>query len=180
MTTQNQSATIAPYRRVVLTGFMGSGKSTVGRMVARRLGWRFIDADDVIEAEAGMPINQIFAKHGEPHFRELERAAIARLAAVDGLVLALGGGAIETEATRTLLASSSGTLLVHLEVQLATTLARCGGTEGLRPVLADQTNLAKRYERRLPLYRTAHVSIPVDDLTPGEVTAAIIRAVRAE
>ena len=159
---------------------MGSGKSTVGPLVARRLGWRFIDADNIIEAEAGMAIATIFATHGEPHFRELERALIARLAATDSLVLALGGGAIETEATRTLLTRSEGTLLVHLEVKLDTTLARCGGTEGTRPVLADQANLAKRYQRRLPLYRTAHISIPVDNLTPDEVADAIVNAARKE
>jgi len=168
------------YRRIVLTGFMGSGKSTVGPLVAARLGWRFVDADDVIEAEAGMPIAEIFTRHGEPDFRERERATIARMTTADNLVLALGGGAIETEGVRTVLSGGDGTLLVHLEVQLATTLARCGGTEGMRPVLADQSNLAKRYERRLPLYRTAHVSIAVDELTPGQVAEAVVRAARGE
>jgi shikimate kinase len=180
MTAQEQPAAKSRYHRIVLTGFMGSGKSTVGPLVAARLGWRFIDADDVIEAEAGIPIAEIFANHGEPHFREQERATIARLAAADALVLALGGGAIETETTRTLLTSDERTLLVHLEVQLSTTLARCGGTEGSRPVLADQANLARRYERRLPLYRTAHISIPVDRLTPDEVAETIVCAARAE
>jgi shikimate kinase len=180
MSAKEQPAAKSRYQRIVLTGFMGSGKSTVGPLVAARLGWRFIDADDVIEAEAGIPIAEIFANHGEPHFREQERATIARLAAADGLVLALGGGAIETETTRTLLTSDERTLLVHLEVQLSTTLARCGGTEGSRPVLADQANLARRYERRLPLYRTAHISIPVDRLTPDEVAETIVYAARAE
>lgn len=167
-----------PYRRIALTGFMGSGKSTVGPLVAARLGWRFVDADDEIATEAGMPIAEIFARHGEPYFRELERATIARLADEDGLVLALGGGAIETEAVRDLLSSGEGTLLVHLEVLLATTLARCAGTEGSRPVLADQANLARRYARRLPLYRTAHISIAVDDLTPEQVAEAVANAAR--
>ena len=165
-------------RRIVLTGFMGSGKSTVGPLVARRLGWRFVDVDDVIEAEAGIPIAEIFARHGEPAFRDREHATIARLAAGDALVLALGGGAIEHAETRDLLLYDPGTLLVHLEVELATTLARCQGTEGTRPVLADQANLAARYQRRLPLYRAAHVSIPVDALTPEQVADAILRAAR--
>ena len=180
MPEQPQSSATTPYRRIVLTGFMGSGKSTVGPLVAARLGWRFVDADDVIEADAGTSIAQIFANLGEPHFRELERATIARLAATDALVLALGGGAIETEATRTLLTSSPETLLVHLEVQLSTTLARCGGTEGSRPVLADQANLAKRYERRLPLYRAAHISVAVDQLTPAQVAEVIVKAARVK
>lgn len=165
-------------RRVVLTGFMGSGKTTVGPLVAARLGWRFLDVDDVIEAEAGATIAQLFARHGEAPFRDREHATIARLAAQDedALVLALGGGAIERPDTRNLLLTTPGTLLVHLEVDLATALVRCAGTEGARPILADQANLADRYARRLPLYRTAHVSVPVDTLTPDEVVDAILQA----
>ncbi len=168
-----------PTHRIVLTGFMGSGKSTVGPLIARRLGWRFIDVDDVIEADAGMKIADIFAQKGEAAFRAQEQATIARLAKEDDLVLALGGGAIESEPTRTLLLQSPGTLLVHLEVELATTLLRCGGTEGSRPVLADRANLEARYTRRLPLYRTAHVSIVVDRLTPAQVASAILASANA-
>ncbi len=165
-------------RRIVLTGFMGSGKSTVGPLVAERLGWKFVDADDAITAEAGCTIPEIFAREGEAAFRERERATIARLAGEDALVLALGGGAIESEATRSLLLHAPETLLIHLEVELATTLERCRGTEDLRPILADQANLAGRYQRRLPLYRTAHESITVDALTPEQVVEAIILAAR--
>jgi shikimate kinase len=175
--TQIESITpLASPRRIVLTGFMGSGKSTTGPLLAARLGWRFIDVDDVIEAEAGAIIAHIFGREGELAFRERERETIARLASADGLVLALGGGAIEHPTTRALLLESAGTLLVHLEVELATTLARCRGTEQTRPILADHVNLAARYERRLPLYRLAHVSIVVDALTPEEVVEAVVKA----
>jgi len=173
--TQSEASRV-PHRRIVLTGFMGSGKTTVGPLLAARLGWSFVDVDDVIEAEAGIPITKLFARHGEAAFRAREHATIARLAEADSLVLALGGGAIETDATRTLLLATPGTLLIHLEVELATTLARCRGTEHTRPILADQANLASRYQRRLPLYRAAHVSIPVDELTPEEAVEAILRA----
>ena len=177
MTVDSQSvAPVAPPRRIVLTGFMGSGKTTVGPLVAARLGWSFVDVDDVIEAEAGATIAALFARHGEAAFRDRAHTAIARLAAGDALVLALGGGAIEHPATRALLLTAPGTLLVHLEVELATTLARCQGTEQTRPVLADQANLASRYQRRLPLYRTAHISISVDALTPQQVMEAILSA----
>lgn len=162
----------------MLTGFMGSGKSTVGPLVAKQLGWKFVDADDVIAAEAGSTIPEIFAREGEAAFRERERSTIARLAGEEALVLALGGGAIENDATRVLLSAAPETLLVHLEVELATTLERCRGTEHLRPILADQPNLASRYHRRLPLYRTAHVSVAVDALTPEQVVEAIVHAMR--
>lgn len=176
MALQNQSEPVTPPRRIVLTGFMGSGKSTVGPIIAARLGWQFIDVDNVIEAEAGAAIADIFARHGENAFRDHEHATIARLSSGDDLILALGGGAIEREDTRTLLLSAPGTLLVHLEVELNTTLTRCSGTENARPVLADQANLATRYHRRLPLYRTAHVSIPSDELTPDQVADAVLKA----
>jgi shikimate kinase len=186
MTTQTQPGAhpnprrdrATPPSRIVLTGFMGSGKSTVGPLLAARLSWKFVDVDDAIEAEAGVTIAELFARHGEPWFRECERATIARLCDGEALVLALGGGAIEHDGTRTLLLTAPGTLLVHLEVELATTLARCRGTEHIRPILADQPNLASRYARRLPLYRTAHVSIPVDALTPNQAVEAILQAAR--
>jgi shikimate kinase len=175
---QTQAQLQAQPRRIVLTGFMGSGKSTVGPLVASRLGWDFIDVDDVIEAEAGTTIADLFARHGEAKFRDREHATIARLASAEALVLALGGGAIERAETRNLLLTANGTLLVHLEVELATTLSRCAGTEHTRPILADQANLANRYNRRLPLYRTAHFSIPVDALTPDQVVDAVLKAAR--
>jgi shikimate kinase len=170
-----QPGVAQPPRRIVLTGFMGSGKTTVGPLVAARLDWNFVDVDDVIESEAAATIAELFARHGEAQFRAREHATIARLAAADALILALGGGAIETPKTRNLLLTTPGTLLIHLEVELATSLARCAGTEHTRPILADQTNLANRYDYRLPLYRTAHVSIPVDALTPDEVVDAILK-----
>jgi shikimate kinase len=172
-----QSVSIPSYaapRRIVLTGFMGSGKSTVGPLVAQRLGWTFVDVDDVIEAEAGATIAELFAREGEARFRDREHATIARIGAAEERVLALGGGAIERAQTRELLLNTPGTLLVHLEVELATTLARCSGTEHIRPLLADQANLGNRYARRLPLYREAHFSISVDALTPDEVVDEIL------
>jgi shikimate kinase len=174
----NQPRVTRPPQRIVLTGFMGSGKSTVGPLLAARLGWNFIDVDEIIEQEAGATIAELFARHGEASFRDREHATIARLAAGDALILALGGGAIERAETRALLLTDPATLLVHLEVELATTLTRCAGTEHTRPILADQSNLASRYSKRLPLYRTAHVSIPVDQLTPGEIVDAILEAAR--
>jgi shikimate kinase len=155
---------------------MGSGKSTVGPLLARRLGWSFVDVDEAIAAAAGGTIAEIFRRQGERAFRQLEQETVARLALDEALVLALGGGAIEEAATRQLLLTTPETLLVHLEVELATTLERCRGTESSRPVLADQAHLAERYQRRLPLYRTAHVSIAVDRMTPGQVVEEIVRA----
>lgn len=163
-----------PVRRIVLTGFMGSGKTTVGPMVAARLGWAFKDADDVIVAEIGMTIAEFFARHGEAAFRGRERETVARLLGEDKLVLALGGGAIEDAGTRELLLAGSGTVLIHLEVTLETARTRCGGTEHTRPVLADEARLAARYEKRLPLYREAHVTVVTDEMAADEVVDAVV------
>lgn len=147
----------------------------MGPLVAQRLGWKFVDVDDVIETEAGTSIASLFATEGEVSFRDREHATIARLTADHEMVMALGGGAIERSETRNLILTASDTLLVHLQVELATTLARCQGTEHTRPVLADQANLQERYQRRLPLYRSAHASVAVDALTPEQVADAILR-----
>ena len=167
-------------RRIVLTGFMGSGKSTVGPLLAARLGWRFLDVDEGIEADAGATIAELFALYGEGRFRDREAAMIAKLVAEERIVLALGGGAIERAETRELLLTQAGTLLIHLEVSLETTIARCAGTEQVRPILADKENLARRYRHRIPLYRVAHVSVTVDALNPDEVVEAIVQCAGVE
>lgn len=173
MTSTTSSTLSQTIRRIVLTGFMGSGKSTVGPQLARTLGWRFVDADDAIVQQTGVAISEIFRTQGEAAFRNLELETIAQLAREEKLVLALGGGAIETEATRRLLLNDPATRLIHLEVTLETTLLRCQGTEGNRPVFADHANLKARYERRLPLYRLAHVNLNANQATPAQLVETI-------
>ena len=167
-------------QRIVLTGFMGAGKTTIGKLLARKLDWQFMDADEVIEAGEGATIARLFLERGEPWFRELEHETIRRLLTANALVLALGGGAIEDAGTRELLLNSDGTHLVHLEATLETVLLRCNGTESLRPVLRDRENLEARYARRLPLYRQAHLSVAVDFLLPDEVLAEILHRIPIE
>lgn len=172
--------------RIVLTGFMGSGKTTVGRLLADSLQWPFLDIDEVIAVETRSSIPELFRLYGEPWFRQLERATIARYFALRNnpgnrqppVVMALGGGAIEDPATRDLLLHDSATRLIHLEILLPTVLRRCRGTDAERPVLADRDRLAARYHHRLPLYRQAHFSLPVDDLTPGETVRALLSLLR--
>ena len=175
--TQLNAVNVSP-RRIVLTGFMGAGKSTVGRLLAERLDWPFIDADDEIEASQGATIAEIFATRGEPWFRQLEHETIQRLLAADRLVLGLGGGAIEDPRTLGILLAATETRLIHLEADLRTVLLRCRGSESVRPVLQDRANLENRYQRRLPLYRQAHLTVAVDALSPEAVAAAILEQVK--
>ena len=108
--------TAGPPARVVLVGFMGAGKSTVGPLVAQRLGWEFLDLDDDIEAVAGRTVPEMFATDGEAAFRAAERAAAARAGSRERLVLATGGGAFTISETRNVL--QQGALTVWLRCTL--------------------------------------------------------------
>jgi shikimate kinase len=165
----------APARRrpLVLVGFMGAGKSTVGRLVAKRLGVPFVDSDEALTTRTGRTPAQIFATDGEPVFRRLEREMVAELVG-DGAdrVVALGGGAVEDPATRTVLRDA---LVVHLDVSHAAVLARVGGDRG-RPVLA-RPDLDVLHRDRLLTYReVADVTVSTDGRRPAEVAALVLEA----
>lgn len=155
--------------RLVLVGPPGSGKSTVGAMLARRLGVGFRDTDTDIAELAGKPIPEIFVADGEEHFRALEtRAITAALAEHDGVV-ALGGGAVLAEANRALLAEAT---VVFLSVELSAAVNRVGMGAG-RPLLAlnPRATLKALLEQRRPLYtEVADHTVATDDLTPEQVT----------
>src|ERR1700761_6658284 len=111
--------------RIVLVGFMGAGKSTVGALLARLLQWNFLDADSVLEARAGKTIAEIFTQQGESVFRDLESEVVHDLLQEDRLVLAVGGGAIETATIRDSLLNSPETCVVFLEAPLEIMVSRC-------------------------------------------------------
>jgi len=165
-------------RRIVLTGFMGAGKSTTGALLAQKLGWRFLDTDAVIEARAGSTIAQLFSQRGETAFRELETESIRDHVQAEHLVLALGGGAIEAEATRHALAQLEHACIVFLDAPLEVMVARCLAQPAAaeRPVLADRERLAARLTARLPHYRQAHLTIATAKLSPQAVADHILEA----
>ena len=159
---------------VTLTGFMGSGKTTVGKVLADFLGCPFMDLDDLIVKKAGKSIPEIFAQDGEPAFRQLEARLLRQTVekyTENTVVLALGGGAVTTPASASLLREE--TVCIYLRATLETLLARLEGETAGRP-LAD-ASLADRLAAREPLYEeTAHVVIDTDGLTPEEVADEII------
>lgn len=165
-------------RRIVLTGFMGAGKSTIGPLLAQRLGWDFLDADTAIESRAGKTVAEIFAESGESAFRALEAEAIRDQALRQNLVLALGGGAIETESTRDLLAALDQTCVLFLDAPLDVLVTRClqQPAAAERPILADREGLLKRFNTRLPYYRKAHLTVTTAGLSPQAVVARILEA----
>jgi shikimate kinase len=159
---------------IVLVGFMGAGKTTVGRLLARRLALPFIDSDQVIEQRAGRTVQQIFADDGEPAFRDLEHVAIVDLLDGPDAVLALGGGAVMRADTREALRKHT---VVLLHVDLATALDRCG-TGDDRPLLKSDAVAGQLLESRLPLYESAaDVVVPTVGRTPDEIADEVLRRV---
>jgi len=155
---------------IVLVGFMGAGKTTIGQLLAERLGLPFTDSDQVIEQRAGRPVAQIFAEDGEPAFRALEHQVIADLLAGPALVLALGGGAAEHPGTRERLAAAE---VVYLQVGYEQALQRVGGDPS-RPLLA-RADLVATYQRRLSVYAgIATLTVPTDGRAPGAIGADIL------
>ena len=155
---------------IVLVGFMGAGKTTVGQLLAARLALPFADADTVIEDRTGLPVPQIFAERGEPAFRALEHETIAALLTGPRLVLALGGGAVEHEQTRRVLKAAEHTVYLHVPYEAA--LDRVGGDHG-RPMLR-RADLADIYRRRLAVYQeVATFTVSTEGRPAGHVCADI-------
>jgi shikimate kinase len=148
---------------IVIVGFMGAGKTTVGRLLAVKLGLPFFDIDVVIEQRTGRLVRQIFQEDGEPAFRALEHEVTAELLAGPDAVLALGGGAVEHPATRECLRASH---VVYLQVGFEDSMLRVGHDEG-RPVL-QAPDLEAIFQRRLATYEAIATQIVVSDGRPPE------------
>ncbi|HEX4832126.1 MAG TPA: shikimate kinase [Trebonia sp.] len=154
---------------IALVGFMGAGKTTVGRLLADQARVPFLDSDHVIEARAGRPIPEIFAADGEPAFRALEHAVIADLLAGLDVVLALGGGAPGHDQTRALLKPLP---VAFLRVSFARALARTGA-DGNRPMLARPDLPAVFAARQRAYEDVATITVDVDDREPDDVAKEI-------
>lgn len=164
-------------KRLVLTGFMGAGKSTVGRLLAARTGFTFLDLDTHLERRAGATIPQLFERHGEARFRRLESIALASALAASNTILALGGGTPEELTNRLLLEQTPGTFTIFLDAPFPTLFDRCMLQDIARPVLQDPAAAELRFARRRPLYaRLAQLTIDTADLTPEETVDAILAA----
>ncbi len=160
---------------VVLVGPPGAGKSSVGRMLAARLGVAFRDTDDDVSAAAGKDIPAIFYDDGEPHFRALESAAVATALSEHAGVLVLGSGAVLAGETRTAL---RGHTVVFLDVGMAAAARRVGLARD-RPVLTlnPRAMLRALLAERRPLYdEVATHTVATDDRTPRQVTDAVVEA----
>lgn len=155
---------------------MGTGKSTVGRRLARELNYRFLDIDTIIEEEAKSPIKDIFAAHGEKHFRDLERRVIRKLVSTGGvgIVASTGGGAVADASNRTALRAWA--TVVCLRASVDAILSRVGGGEG-RPLLSSpgrRESIENLLKERTDAYRDCDLSVDTSSKTVEEVVAVIM------
>jgi shikimate kinase len=160
---------------IYLVGFMGSGKSTVGSLLADRLGWTFIDIDREIEAEQQIAITGIFSARGEAEFRRIEAAAIlARVRAIERgcpAVVALGGGAFAQPGNRTLLENNGITIWLDCPFEI---VQRRVAAETHRPLARDPEQFAQLYAGRREAYALADYRIPIDNDDPAGPVDAIL------
>ena len=164
------------YERVLLVGFMGAGKTSVGRRLADALGWRFVDFDDAVEAMAGASVREIFEAHGEAHFRELEDRVASRLLPETGVVLGAGGG--WAAVPRRLETVPVGTATVWLDVGLETALGRAAGQPGARPLLEGpdaRDRAAHLMRERRRFYAAARWRVDTEGSSVEDVTARILK-----
>jgi shikimate kinase len=161
--------------RIVLVGFMGAGKSTVGPRVADALGWSFLDFDVELARRLGASIAEVFRTRGEAAFREEERRLAEETASLERHVLAAGGGAFAQPATRDALARGAFTVWLHCG--LPAVLARVP-PDGSRPLAMDRETIAGLFAQRESSYRQADCRVDAEQ-TPAEVARDVVEAYRA-
>ena len=165
---------------------MGSGKTTVGRLLAQRFGWDFADLDDHVAAREGSGVPSLIADRGETAFRALEAETLGALLLRSPLVIALGGGAPETPSVQTMLREALDTLVVHLEAPFDLLYGRCLAqaqdvSATARPLLGERSSTAARYQRRAALYQgVAHLTVNAGSGAPEQIAETIFLLVQGQ
>lgn len=156
---------------------MGSGKTSVGQRLAALLARPFVDIDEEIEKSEGMPVSRIFARHGEPYFRALERKELARLNESGSMVIAVGGGAYCDAENRR--AMDAAGITVWLDAPLDLIIARCGEIPDSRPLFGCREEMARLLEARRPSYALARHHIHAGDACVEELARRILDLLKA-
>jgi shikimate kinase len=157
--------------KLYLVGFMGAGKTTVGRALAKRLDWRFEDVDEHIEREEGRDVTTIFRQSGEPYFRARERQALADLLTLRGAVVATGGGTIVDPANRALMSRDGA--VAWLDAPFDVVAGRVPA-DGRRPLAANRVEMERLYNERRAAYAQAHARFDVSRVSVDEVVDHVV------
>lgn len=157
---------------VYLVGFMGAGKTSVGRCLAELLGWTFIDLDEEIEKQEDTPIREIFRRRGEPCFREIERGQLERVSRLSAIVVALGGGAFCSDDNQAIVRSTGVSVWLNAPIELL--YARCAG-DAARPLFTTREEMESLLRNRLPLYQKADYVLDMASLSVDAAAERIFR-----
>jgi 3-dehydroquinate synthase len=170
---------MTPPLHITLTGFSGTGKTTVAKLVALRLGWQAVDADDYIEEQMGRLVPDIIAEDGELAFREVEASAFEALKGRPRTIVAAGGGAPAFEATRRAIVEAG--LIIHLHASAAVTEERVAADDKTRarPIRGNGASVARIMDQRAALYAQADFTLSTDVMTPSEVADEVVRLYQA-
>lgn len=168
------------WNRIILIGFMGTGKTTIGSLLAEKLQIPFIDTDNVIETNLGRTITDIFAQEGESFFRSHENNVVNKTLQNDSIVMATGGGTVTNPDTYRFMKEQG--IVISLEASMDVLWSRLQDSKN-RPMLKKQypkEQMLRLYLSRQPLYQQAHYSILVDDKTPAEIMSEIYNLIKKE
>ena len=164
--------TLAPDSPIFLVGFMGAGKTTVGRALARQFQWDFFDLDDLIEQRAGKSVQAIFAGSGETEFRRLEREALLSCRELVRTVIALGGGAYVSEENRTSMRLIGKTVWLNCPLEVCLRRISCDRS---RPLLGGENEMRALLELRASAYAEADFVVQAGELLPEEIAVEITK-----
>ncbi len=163
-------------RNIILCGFMGSGKSTIGRALSDKLRMKLIDTDAYIEEKEGMTVSEIFAQHGEEYFRAAETKACEELSTVGGCVISTGGGTLLNEKNAELLKKNGMIFLLDISPRMVLIRLRGDTTRPLLQVKDKRAAVEELMEKRMPLYRKAADYVVDAEGSPRKICAEIVAA----
>jgi len=165
-------------KNIVLTGFMGTGKTTIGRLLAKNLRMRLVDVDEEIEKDQNMSINDIFSTHGEQHFREIETAMIKKLSQNKNSIISTGGGAVLRKENMDALKENGVVFCLNAGVETILKRTRRNEDRPLLKVENPKEKITELLAYRRPFYEQAGIMIETDAKTPGEVVQEIMEKLK--